>query len=48
MGALIDFQVTRWFTDGFWQLNVETINALTKVFLANDVRCYQCYVRDAG
>ncbi len=41
MGALIDFQVTRWFTDAFRAADVKTISALTKVFLANDVRCYE-------
>jgi len=41
MGALIDFQVTRWFTDAFRAANPKTVNALTKVFLANDVRCYE-------
>jgi 3-oxoadipate enol-lactonase len=40
MGALIDFQVTRWFTDGFRATHAEAVNALIKVFLANDVRCY--------
>jgi 3-oxoadipate enol-lactonase len=41
MGALIDFQVTRWFTDGFRTTRAATVNALTRVFLANDVRCYE-------
>ncbi len=41
MGALIDFQVTRWFTDAFRATHGETIAALTAVFLANDVRCYE-------
>ena len=41
VGALIDFQVTRWFTDAFRATNPKTINALTKVFLANNVRCYE-------
>lgn len=41
MRALIDFQVTRWFTDAYRAANAETINALTEVFLANDVRCYE-------
>ena len=40
MGALIDFQVTRWFTDGFRATHADAVNALIKVFLANDVRCY--------
>ena len=41
MGALIDFQVTRWFTDDFRARNARTIAQLTKVFLANDVSCYE-------
>ncbi len=43
MGALIDFQLTRWFTDVYRTSpgNAATIAALTKVFLANDVRCYE-------
>jgi 3-oxoadipate enol-lactonase len=41
MGALIDFQLTRWFTDAFRAKNAPTLAALTKVFLANDVRCYE-------
>ena len=43
MGALIDFQLTRWFTDA-WRTspaNAGTIDALTKIFLANDVHCYE-------
>ena len=42
MGALIDFQLTRWFTDA-WRTsaaNSATIEALKTIFLANDVRCY--------
>jgi 3-oxoadipate enol-lactonase len=41
MGALVDFQVTRWFTDAFRAAHAKTISALTKVFLATDVRCYE-------
>jgi len=41
MGALIDFQVTRWFNDDFRARNAQTIAQLTKVFLANDVSCYE-------
>ena len=42
MGALIDFQLTRWFTDAFRTdtVNAPVITALKNVFLANDVRCY--------
>ena len=41
MAALIDFQVTRWFGDAFRAEHPETVNALIKVFLANDLKCYQ-------
>ena len=41
MGALIDFQLVRWFTDAYRTANTKTTSALTKVFLANDVRCYE-------
>lgn len=41
MGALIDFQLTRWFTDAFRAKNAHTLAALTKIFLANNVRCYE-------
>ncbi len=43
MGALIDFQLTRWFTDA-WRMagsNAATITALKRVFLSNNVRCYE-------
>lgn len=41
MSALIDFQVTRWFGDAFRAAHPEVSDALIKVFLADDVRCYQ-------
>src|SRR3989304_3813368 len=41
MSALIDFQVTRWFGEAFRAAHPEVVDALIKVFLANDVRCYQ-------
>ncbi|OGA24827.1 MAG: hypothetical protein A3I02_12450 [Betaproteobacteria bacterium RIFCSPLOWO2_02_FULL_67_26] len=41
LGALIDFQVTRWFSDGFRAAQPDTVNALTKIFLANAIDCYE-------
>ena len=41
MGALIDFQATRWLGDEFRTSHPEIVARLTQVFLANDVDCYQ-------
>lgn len=41
MASLIDFQVTRWFGDAFRAAHPETVSALTRVFLSNDIKCYQ-------
>lgn len=41
MAALIDFQLTRWFGDAFRAAHPETVRALTNVFCANDLKCYQ-------
>ena len=38
--ALIDFQKTRWFSDGFRDANPATVDAAVDVFLANDVNAY--------
>lgn len=40
LGALVDFQGTRWFGDQFRANNPDIVNALTRIFLANDVNCY--------
>ena len=40
LGALVDFQITRWFSDSFRASHPEVTDALVKVFLANDVNCY--------
>jgi 3-oxoadipate enol-lactonase len=37
---MVDFQVTRWFSDQFPISNPELVKDMTKVFLANDVDCY--------
>lgn len=41
MGALVEFQTTRWFSEAFRAAHPEVADALIKVFLANDVQCYQ-------
>src|SRR5579884_2078911 len=40
MQGLIDFQVTRWFSEKFVTSNPEAVQRATKVFLANDSDCY--------
>ena len=37
---MIDFQVTRWFGDEFRAAHPDLIQAITRVFLANDLDCY--------
>jgi len=41
LGALIGFQVTRWFSDAFRASRPDIVTALTKIFLANDTACYE-------
>lgn len=41
LGALIGFQLERWFGDEFRAAQPEVVEALTKVFLANDIGCYE-------
>ena len=41
MGALVEFQVTRWFSESFRASHPDIVAALTGVFLANDLGCYQ-------
>jgi 3-oxoadipate enol-lactonase len=40
LAGLIDFQVTRWFSDEFRATEPELVNRATAVFLANDFECY--------
>lgn len=40
MKALIDFQKTRWFSDGFREKNPKAVESAIDVFLANDVKTY--------
>jgi 3-oxoadipate enol-lactonase len=41
LAALIDFQVTRWFSDGFRASRPDAIEPLKAIFLANNIDCYQ-------
>jgi 3-oxoadipate enol-lactonase len=41
LAALIDFQVTRWFSDGFRASRPDAVEPLKQIFLANDVDCYE-------
>jgi 3-oxoadipate enol-lactonase len=40
LAGLIDFQVTRWFSDQYRNAHPDIVAAATKVFLANDLDCY--------
>lgn len=40
LAGMIEFQTTRWFGDNFRASHPELVNALSNVFLANDVDCY--------
>ena len=40
LGAMVDFQTTRWFGDAFRAAQPELVSATTRVFLANDLNCY--------
>ena len=40
LGSMIDFQLTRWFSDGFRANHPEVLTRTTDVFVANDVDCY--------
>jgi 3-oxoadipate enol-lactonase len=39
--GMIGFQVTRWFSDPFRAEHPEIVDAVSRVFLANDLGCYQ-------
>lgn len=41
LGALIDFQVTRWFSDGFRAARPDAVGPLKNIFLANEIACYE-------
>ena len=38
--GLIDFQLTRWFSDAYRAANPDELNRLTALFVANDLDCY--------
>jgi 3-oxoadipate enol-lactonase len=40
LGSMIDFQLTRWFSDGFRADHPEVLKRTTDIFVANDVDCY--------
>jgi 3-oxoadipate enol-lactonase len=40
MGALVEFQTTRWFGDAFRANRKDVVDHLVKVFLANNTDCY--------
>jgi 3-oxoadipate enol-lactonase len=40
LSGLVDFQITRWFSDGFRTEHPELADSTIKVFLANDLECY--------
>jgi 3-oxoadipate enol-lactonase len=40
MAGLVEFQVTRWFSDGFRAAHPDAVTRATATFLANDFDCY--------
>ena len=40
LSGLVNFQVTRWFSDGFRAAHADLVDATVNVFLANDLECY--------
>ena len=40
LAGMVEFQVTRWFSDRFRIAHPELVKEMTDVFLANDVECY--------
>jgi 3-oxoadipate enol-lactonase len=38
--SLAEFQMSRWFSDGFRKERPEIVDSMVKVFLANDLECY--------
>lgn len=41
LGAMLPFQLTRWFSDNYHAAHADIEAALSRVFLANDMACYQ-------
>jgi 3-oxoadipate enol-lactonase len=46
--GMIAFQVTRWFSDDFRSAHPESVDAVSQVFLANDMACYQASCKMMG
>jgi 3-oxoadipate enol-lactonase len=46
--AMVEFQVTRWFTDAFRDSRKDVVDAAVAVFLANPARCYAQACRMLG
>jgi hypothetical protein len=40
MNGLIDFQLTRWFSDEFRASHPDVLKRVTDIFIANDLNCY--------
>lgn len=40
LAGMLDFQTTRWFTDGFRDAHPEIVKAVARVFLGNDLDCF--------
>ena len=40
LSGMVDFQVTRWFGDAFRAAHPDLVQAITRVFVANDLDCY--------
>jgi 3-oxoadipate enol-lactonase len=40
LASLVDFQVTRWFSDDFRARHPEVVERCTRIFVANDLDCY--------
>jgi 3-oxoadipate enol-lactonase len=46
--GMVAFQVTRWFSDDFRSAHPELVNAVSQVFLANDMACYRASCKMMG
>jgi 3-oxoadipate enol-lactonase len=46
--GMIAFQVTRWFSDNFRAEHPEVVDATSRIFLANDMACYQASCKMMG
>jgi len=48
LDSLIDFQLRRWFSDGFREANPELMQSLSRTFTGNDLQCYAASCRMLG